>query len=184
MTETQQRPERPPVRPRSGRRPIPPLVFLLVLALAALAVWWNVLREDAERQQTTAAACSSAAAAIPALDPADVSVRVLNASDLAGQAQRVGNKLRKRGFVIEEIGNDGTSRRAEVTGPGEVRHGPLGRDAALFLSVQHPGLTLFQDTRASATVDMVIGPEWAGLAAPGAVAAELAAQPTEDPLGC
>ncbi len=30
--------DRPAVRPRSGRRPIPPLIFLLVLALAALVV--------------------------------------------------------------------------------------------------------------------------------------------------
>ena len=183
MTETQRRPERPPVRPRSGRRPIPPLIFLLVLALAALAVWWNVLRQEAERREDVEAACSSAAAAVPSLDPATVSVRVLNASDVAGQAQKVGNALRQRGFVVEEIGNDGTSRQNEVTGPGEVRHGPLGRDAALFLSLQQPGLTLYQDTRANATVDMVIGPEWGELATPEAVAEQLAAQPTEVP-GC
>ena len=179
MTETQQRPERPPVRPRSGRRPIPPLIFLLVLALAALAVWWNVLRDEAQRRESVEAACSSAAAAVPSLDPATVAVRVLNASDVAGQAQRVGQALRDRGFLIEEIGNDGTSRKGEVTGPGEVRHGPLGREAALFLSLQQPGVTLYQDTRASATVDMVIGPEWRKLAAPEAIAEQLAAQPTE-----
>ena len=44
------RTERPPVRPRSGRRPLPPLIFLLVLAVAAGAVWWNVLRQDSERK--------------------------------------------------------------------------------------------------------------------------------------
>src|SRR3712207_7797775 len=93
MTETQQRPERPPVRARSGRRPIPPLIFLLVLALAALGVWWNVLRQDAERRETEAAACSSAAAAIPSLDPATVNVRVLNASDLSGRAGQVAEAL-------------------------------------------------------------------------------------------
>jgi LytR cell envelope-related transcriptional attenuator len=179
MTETQQRPERPPVRPRSGRRPIPPLVFLLVLALAALAVWWNVLRQDAERQESIEAACSSAAAAVPSLDPATVSLRVLNASDTSGLAQRVAGNLQRRGFVVEEIGNDGTSRRSELTGAGEVRHGPLGRDAARFVALQHAGLTLYQDTRATGTVDVVIGPEWAGLAPPQVVAEQLAAQPTE-----
>jgi hypothetical protein len=184
MTETQQRPERPPVRPRSGRRPIPPLVFLLVLALAALAVWWNVLRQESERQETLDAACSSAAAAIPSLDPATVPVRVLNASSTAGLAQRVAGTLSSRGFVIEEIGNDGTSRRSEVTGVGEVRYGPLGREAAQFLSVQKPGITLYQDTRASGTVDMVIGPEWTPLASPEEVEQALSAQPTADPAGC
>ena len=184
MTETQQRPERPPVRPRSGRRPIPPLIFLLVLALAALAVWWNVLRQEAERRESVEAACSSAAAAIPSLDPATVTVRVLNASDTAGLAQQVASTLSSRGFVIGEIGNDGTSRRSEVTGVGEVRYGPRGRDAAQFLSVQQPGIPLYQDTRASATVDMVIGPEWTPLAKPEQVAQALAAQPTAEPAAC
>jgi LytR cell envelope-related transcriptional attenuator len=183
MTETQQRPERPPVRPRSGRRPIPPLVFLLVLALAALAVWWNVLRQEAERRESVEAACSSAAAAVPSLDPATVAVRVLNASDIGGQAQRVARNLQGRGFVVEEIGNDGTSRRGEVTGPGEVRYGPLGRDAAQFVALQHAGLTLYQDTRATGTVDVVIGPGWTGLESPEVIAGQLAAQPTEDPVG-
>jgi hypothetical protein len=40
--------DRSAVRPRSGRRPIPPLVFLLVLALAALVVWWNVFDTEGE----------------------------------------------------------------------------------------------------------------------------------------
>ncbi len=176
------RTERPPVRPRSGRRPLPPLIFLLVLALAALGVWWNVLRQDAERQATESAACSSAAAAIPSLDPATVTVRVLNGSDIAGAAGQVAEALQGRGFVVSEIGNDGTGR--EVTGVGEVRYGPRGRDAARFLSLQQPAVTLFQDTRANATVDFVIGPEWTELAPPESVEESLAAQPTEDPTGC
>jgi hypothetical protein len=181
MTETQQRPERPPVRARSGRRPIPPLIFLLVLALAALGVWWNVLRQDAERQESLAAACSSAAAAIPSLDPSTVTVRVLNASDLAGRAGQVAEALKNRGFTISEVGNDGTSR--DVTGAGEVRFGARGRDAARFLSLQQPGIDLFQDTRATATVDLVIGPEWGQLASPESIEEALATQPTEA-AGC
>jgi hypothetical protein len=177
MTETQQRPERPPVRARSGRRPIPPLVFLLVLALAALGVWWNVLREDAERREVAAAACSSAAAAIPSLDPAEVTVRVLNASNLSGRARQVADALQNRGFVISEVGNHGTNR--EVTGVGEVRYGPRGRDAGRFLSLQAPRVNLYQDTRANATVDLVIGPEWDQLASPDQIQSALDAQPTE-----
>ncbi len=152
MTETQQRPERPPVRARSGRRPIPPLIFLLVLALAALGVWWNVLRQDAERREDVAAACSSAAAAIPSLDPATVNVRVLNASDIKGAAQRVAEAIENRGFVIAEVGNDDTNR--EVTGQGEIRYGRLGRDAGRFLSLQQPGAVLHEDTRATEVVDV------------------------------
>jgi hypothetical protein len=178
MTETQQRTERPPVRPRSGRRPIPPLVFLLVLALVALGVWWKVLGDDAERRATEAAACSSAAAAIPELDPATVSVRVLNASDLSGRAGQVAAALENRGFVIAEVGNDGTDR--EVTGQGEIRYGRPGRDAARFLSLQQPGAVLYEDTRATEVVDLVIGPEWQQLASPSDVAEALAAEPTAE----
>ena len=179
MTETQQRTERPPVRPRSGRRPIPPLVFLLVLALVALGVWWKVLGDDAERRATEAAACSSAAAAIPALDPATVQVRVLNASDLAGRAGQVADALENRGFVIAEVGNDDTNR--DVTGQGEIRYGRLGRDAGRFLSLQQPGAVLHEDTRATEVVDVVIGPEWQQLASPADVQEALDAQATAAP---
>ena len=176
------RTERPPVRPRSGRRPLPPLIFLLVLALAALGVWWNVLRQDAERRETAAAACSSAAAAIPSLDPATVTVRVLNASDLGGRAGQVSEALKNRGFVIAEVGNDDGDR--DVTGVGEVRFGAPGRDAARFLALQQPGVELYQDTRATSVVDIVIGPEWGRLASPESVEEALATQSTEAPLGC
>ena len=96
MTETQQRPERPPVRPRSGRRPIPPLVFLLVLALAALVVWWNVFDNEGEQEVEQAQACASASAAPPSLDPSTVSVRVFNATDRGGLAQEVAAALQER----------------------------------------------------------------------------------------
>jgi len=182
MTETQQRPERPPVRARSGRRPIPPLIFLLVLALAALGVWWNVLKQEAEREETAAAACSSAAAAIPSLDPTTVTVRVLNASDAAGRAGQVAEVLQNRGFVVAEIGNDDTNR--EVTGTGEVRYGKLGVDAARFLTLQQPDVELVQDTRANTTVDLVLGPEFGQLATPESIAKALSTQPTEAPADC
>lgn len=172
-----QRTERPPVRARSGRRPLPPLIFLLVLALAALGVWWNVLREaDAPSESggsTDAADCSVAPAgeAAPSLDPGTVSVRVLNATDTAGLAQSVAEDLQARGFVIDEIANDPTER--EVTGVGEVRHGPRGNDAAAFLALVLPGAGDYLDTRATEQVDLVLGPEFAQLATPEEVAAAL-----------
>jgi LytR cell envelope-related transcriptional attenuator len=176
MSGTQERTERPPVRARSGRRPIPPLVFLLVLALTALGVWWNVLRTDAERRATEEAACSSAAEAPPSLDPATVAVRVFNSTDRAGEAQRVATLLQERGFVIDEIANDPTDR--EVTGVGEIRHGRPGRDAAQFLTLYAPGTTTYEDTRATGLVDLVIGPDFAELATPEDIEAALV--PAED----
>jgi LytR cell envelope-related transcriptional attenuator len=175
MSATQQRAQRPPVRARSGRRPIPPLVFLLVLALAALGVWWTVLRQDAERQADVAAACGTADAPVIALDPSTVSVRVLNATDRRGVAQTIGQELQRRGFTVPEIGNDGTER--EVTGVGEIRYGPRGRDVARFVGLQLPGATEYVDTRATAVVDLVVGPEWEQLATTEEVEAALSAAP-------
>ena len=164
--------ERPPVRPRSGRRPLPPLIFLLVLAVAAGAVWWNVLQDDRERKAREAAACASAEQALPSLDPTTVTVRVYNATDQAGLASTVADELRNRGFDVAEFANDPTER--EVTGTGELRHGPRGNDAAAFLGAFLPGAEDYLDVRATAVVDVVIGPEFTGLAPPEEVAAALA----------
>lgn len=153
-----QRTERPPVRARSGRRPLPPLIFLLVLGLVALGVWWNVFRQDAELQAQQDAVCAEAEAAPPALDPATVSVRVYNASDQGGLAQSVADDLAARGFTIAEVANDSSGR--EVTGVGEVRHGPSGKGTAAFLALYLPGAGSWQDTRATQQVDLVLGPEF------------------------
>ncbi|WP_448609274.1 LytR C-terminal domain-containing protein [Geodermatophilus sp. URMC 60] len=165
--------DRSAVHPRSGRRPIPPLVFLLVLALAALVVWWNVFDTEGELEAQEAQACASASAAAPSLDPTTVALRVFNATDRGGLAQEVAASLQERGFVVEEIANDPTER--EVTGVGELRHGPRGNDAAAFVRLFVPGAGDFLDTRATATVDVVIGPDWAGLAPPEEVDAALVA---------
>jgi hypothetical protein len=154
------------------RRPLPALIFLLVLALGALVVWWNVLTDENARDEAQAAACSSASAAPAALDPATVTVRVLNATDVAGKAGEVATTLESRGFVVDEIANDPSGN--EVTGVGELRFGPRGKSTADFLRLYLPGATDRPDTRATAVVDVVIGPEFAGLATEDQVAAALA----------
>jgi hypothetical protein len=165
------RTERPPVRARSGRRPLPPLIFLLVLALAAAGVWWKVMQQHSDELAAQARACASAEAAAPSLDPVTVSVRVFNGTDKAGEAQKVTIALKDRGFSVGETANDPTDRK--VTGVGEIRYGARGREAAAFLAVFVPGSGTYQDVRATAVVDFVIGPDFAGLAAPEKVAAAL-----------
>jgi hypothetical protein len=167
------RTERPPVRPRSGRRPLPPLIFLLVLALAALATWWYVLRQADQQTAKQQKACQSAeAAAPPTLDPKTLHLRVLNATNTAGLATTVGTALTGRGFVVDEVANDSSGRT--VTGVGELRHGARGVEAAKYVAVYLPGAGDFQDTRSTAVVDVVIGPDFTTLATPDAVAAALA----------
>jgi hypothetical protein len=161
------------VRPRSGRRPLPPLIFLLVLALAALGTWWYVIRHEGQQTAKEEQACQSAEAAVPpALEPANLHLRVLNATDTAGLATTVGTSLTERGFVVDEVGNDSSGRT--VTGVGELRHGPRGADPAAYVKVYIPGATDFLDTRADETVDVVIGPDFSTLASADEVAAALA----------
>lgn len=164
---------RPPVRSRSGRRPIVPVVFLLVLALAALGVWWNVFRSAADQAQAQAAACTTAAEAPPSLDPATVELRVFNATDTPGLAQTVATTLQSRGFVVTEIANDSSSRRADVAGVGELRFGARGADVARYVGLYLPGAGTYRDTRTTAVVDVVIGPEFTELAGAEQVAAAL-----------
>ena len=111
-----------------------------------------------------------------------MTVRVLNASDTKGRAGQVADALQNRGFVVAEIGNDDVNR--EVTGVGEVRYGKLGVDAARFLSLQQPDVDLVQDTRATTTVDLVIGPEFGQLATPESITKALSTQPTEAASTC
>jgi hypothetical protein len=153
------------------RRPLPGLIFLLVLALGALGVWWNVLSDEHARDEAQAAACSIASAAPPSLDPSTVTLRVFNASDQSGKANEVASTLQGLGFVVSEIANDPTDN--QVTGVGELRFGAPGAEAASYVKLFLPGATDRQDTRPTSLVDLVIGPEFTGLATAEDVAAAL-----------
>jgi hypothetical protein len=83
---------------------------------------------------------------------------VLNSTGTAGLAQQVATNLRDKGFSVGEVGNDGSGR--QVTGAGEVRHGPRGNDAAVYLRQYVKGVTDYPDTRADGTVDLVLGPDF------------------------
>jgi hypothetical protein len=159
---------RPSVRARSGRRPVPPLAFLLVLALAATAVWIYVLKNDGDSDSTSASSC----AAVPSLAPKSITVTVLNGSTKTGLATTVTKDLQDRGFTTGPPGN-ATGR--PVTGAGEIRHGARGAQAARFVGLYLPGATDYQDTRATGTVDLGIGPAYGGLATKDQVAAALSA---------
>jgi hypothetical protein len=160
-----------PVRARSGRRPLPPLIFLLVLAVAATVVWVYVLKHSADQQSAAAAACASSQAAPPSLAASTVTVRVLNATDTKGLATTVAQNLKAVGFVVGSPDNDRSGRT--VTGVGEIRHGKRGDQAARYLAVYFPGAKDYVDTRATGTVDLVIGPDFKQLAGADAVAAAL-----------
>jgi hypothetical protein len=145
---------------------VPPLAFLLVLALAAAALWVYVLQKD-DDGTTSASTCTAA----PSLAPSSVTVQVLNASTKQGVATTVAKDLQQRGFKVGGAANDRPGRT--VTGVGEIRHGVRGAQAAAFLALYLPGSTDYQDTRATGTVDLVIGPAYVKLATDDQVAEAL-----------
>ena len=142
---------------------MPALIFLLVLAVAALGVWWNVLRQDRAMEQAQAAACTSASEAPPSLEPSTVTLRVFNAGEESGKAGEVAAELQARGFLVEEIAND-PHPEFGVTGVGELRFGPGNQRTADFVRLFLPGATDRPDTRATSIVDVVVGPDFSQLA--------------------
>ncbi len=162
----------PPVRRRvSSRRPIPPLIFLVVLAILALGVWFKVLQADQARPRSEAEACP-APPTVTAMDPATIRVRVLNATPTAGLAAQVTAEFVGRGFSVNATDNDRSGR--EVLGVGELRYGPRGANQAAYVALFAPGITLIRDTRSDDLIDIAIGPEFTTLASPDAVAVAIA----------
>lgn len=104
----------------------------------------------------------TATAPPPSVTPAEVSVNVYNAGGIAGAAGRAGDALSARGFAVATVAND--PEGAEVPGVGVIRHGPEGlEEATLLLGVLPEGVELVADTRTAASIDLVLGAQWADL---------------------
>lgn len=170
------------------RRPLPAFVLILVLCVAATIVWLNVMSKESDT--TNATHCDPPAArptttpppdpAVPpttrgqaleydSLDrtaptpPAQVLIRVLNASDKKGAARIVTENLRQLGFdQVAEPANDplyGDTMACR----GQIRFGPQGTSAARTLSLLDPCAELVRDDRKDATVDLAIGGDFDSL---------------------
>lgn len=172
----------PPVRRRiSSRRPLPPLIFIVILAVIALGVWFKVLQTDQARPSSDEEACP-APPTVTAMDPATVRLRVFNATATAGLAAQATAEFVGRGFPITETGNDRTGR--EVLGVGELRYGARGAEQAAFVALFVPGITLVRDTRSDDLIDIALGPEYTTLASPEAVAVAIATPVAPTDIAC
>lgn len=165
----------------SSRRPIPPLIFLVILAVVALGVWFKVLQSDEARSATDADSCPTPPT-VSAMDPASIRMRVLNANGTAGLAAQVSAEFVGRGFPVTETDNDRSGRT--VLGVGELRYGARGAEQAAFVALFVPGITLVRDTRSDDLIDVVLGPEYVGLAAPEAVEIAIATPVAPSELAC
>lgn len=135
------------VRQPGGRRPVPPLIFLLILAILALAVWWKVIRKDETTRVTHAAGCTKTATSdvIAQLsNMGNIKVHVRNGSSQQGLAASIQAELAARGFTVLDIGNTAGDR--EVTTAGEIQYGAKGEFAARVLLHQTVDFQLISES--------------------------------------
>jgi hypothetical protein len=64
-----------------------------------------------------------------------------------------------------------------VAGAGELRYGPNGQTGAALVAPMIPGVAFYLDTRADATVDLVVGNAFTTLGAAGTATSAAAANP-------
>ena len=151
------RTERPPVRARSGRRPLPPLIFLLVLALAAPACGGTSSAQDARAPGAAGRGLrvgeGGAAVARP---EANCPCGCSTPPTRAGQADRVAKALkdarlhRRRGRQRLQRPQGHRRRRAPARPPGQGRR--------RLPCACTPGAGDYQDTRATARSTWSSGP--------------------------
>jgi hypothetical protein len=87
--------------------------------------------------------------------PSEVTVNVYNTTYKTGLAKVVADQLKARGFKTKDVSND--PLRTLQMGTAIIRYGEEGDLAAALLKGHVPRAQLVKDTRAGATVDLVIG---------------------------
>lgn len=159
------------------RRPLPALLLVLVLGVAATVVWLKVMNSDnevtgAQHCDPPPKATVPAGQPVPtlgkalensALDrtepaaPSSALVRVVNASGKRGQARLVTETLRGLGFSqVGDPAND-VLYGEKMTCRAQIRFGAQGTAAARTLSLLEPCAELIRDERQDATVDVALG---------------------------
>lgn len=94
-------------------------------------------------------------------NPADVPVRVLNASTVTGQAKSVTDALRAAGFTsIGQQANDPLYPNASLHCVGEIRYGYAGLAGARTVLMVAPCAQLILDNRLDNSVDLVLGAQY------------------------
>ncbi|MBA0125721.1 envelope integrity protein Cei [Haloechinothrix sp. YIM 98757] len=159
-------------RPYRRYRPVPALVVFTLLGLVSGYIWISVLTGDANIDQ--AVRCEPRASELSdeelesvghdALDhvtplpPDKISVQVLNAGSVRGQAMLTTDTLRKMGFTeAGQPANDAIYADESANCRGQLRYGGNGERAARTLSLLVPCFELVRDGREDASVDFVIG---------------------------
>ena len=129
--------------------------------------------------------CTTVSAVPAYLPPADVSVKVLNASAPAGTAAKTGTALGALGFTIATVGNGTTTN---PTQGAVIRYGPAtGLLAAQTLQAYILGETALEPAPdlAGNTVELILQAQFGGVASAEQAQANLTKPvPSTSPAGC
>jgi len=166
---------------RRRRHPVATGFLVVLMMLVLFGATFGAIRllkgdggADPSASGTTPGPCVSTTvtpgAALP--KPATVTANVYNATDRAGLARTTSTTLKTRGFGIGSVANDPSGKSLATV--AEIRYGAKGKDNALLMRFYVPGATLVLDQRNDATIDLVLGAKFKGIADQKAVNAALA----------
>ncbi|MFD3458265.1 LCP family protein [Nocardia fluminea] len=116
-----------------------------------------------EQRATTAATAppSDDAKAAPTIEPSRVTVRVSNATAIAGLASDTADDLATAGFVIHGIGNN-TEHGSNTL----IRYPPGQKAAATTLAATIPEATLQESSSTTTFIELILGTDYTGATAP------------------
>jgi hypothetical protein len=145
---------------RARKRKRTAITLLVVAAILAgsfyyAASYWN-------RPARTNATCTPTLNPTGPVSPRQVTLNVYNATNRSGLAASVSRLAKERGFVLGTVANDPAKK--QIKGPAEVRFGPAGERAAPLVQALVAGAVPVKDTRADASVDLVLGDAYTQLA--------------------
>lgn len=167
------------------RRPLPALVALLALLLLTALVWWRVLNRSSGAGPDAAggpthSVCPSPTptrtaikATLPA--PADVTVRVLNATSRSGIAGKAQDALVHDGFRARKAASNDHKHLDKIKAVAEIRYGRTSADAAKLLRYYLPGAHLVRLHHPKSTVVISLGKKYRHVATPAQVQAAMRA---------
>lgn len=173
--------------PRRAFRLRTPLTLMVLVAVLAAASWYAVRKLQEPPRASPPGHCTARlvtappAGAAATVSVADVRVTVFNlASGRRGQAAAVSAQLEQRGFTTGTPGND----TGTVTGVALVRAADRRLPAVALVLAQVPGATFQPITRYDPSVDLVIGPKFARLAAKAPTTVKVTTRSAQFPADC
>ena len=140
---------------RARRRKRTAITLLVVIAMLAGAFYYASSYWSKGSTKAAAPACTITAGPSGPVYPSQVTVNVYNATSRTGLAATVGRLVKAKGFVLGTVSNDPAKK--QIPGTAEVRYGSAGERAAVLVQTLVSGAPLVKDTRADASVDLVLG---------------------------